>query len=153
MVGKTKRGKGTKIMVLSDGHGMPLAALTESASVHEVKLIEPMVKQVRVPRQGRGRPKTKQKRLIYDKAADSDPLRKRLKGRRIDLIAPHRKGRVKPPMQDGRKLRRYRRRWKIERTMAWIQNFRRLVVRYDQKISMFNAFLQLGCTFIVVRRL
>jgi transposase len=153
MVGKTKRGKGTKIMVLSDGNGTPMAALTESASVHEVKLIEKTVEQVRVPRVCRGRPKKKLKRLIYDKAADSDKLRKRLKKRRIDLIAPHRNNRVKPPMQDGRKLRRYRRRWKIERTIAWIQNFRRLVVRYDRKISMFNAFLQLGCTIIAVRRL
>jgi len=50
MVGKTKRGKGTKIMVLSDGHGVPMAALTESASVHEVKLIEQTMDQVRVPR-------------------------------------------------------------------------------------------------------
>ena len=97
-----------------------------------------MVSQVRVPKVGRGRPKTKIPRLIYDKAADSDPLRKRLKAKGVDLIAPHRKGRVKPPVQDGRKLRRYRRRWKIERTMAWTQNFRRLVVRYDRYIAMFK---------------
>jgi transposase len=56
-------------------------------------------------------------------------------------------------MQDGRKLRRYRRRWKIERTIAWIQNFRRLVVRYDRKMEMFHAQLQLACTIIAVRRL
>ena len=140
-------------MVLSDGHGIPLTVLTKSASVHEVKLIEPLVKQVRIPRRGRGRPKKRLGRLIYDKAADSDPLRKRLKARGTDLIAPHRSGRVKPPMQDGRKLRRYRRRWKIERTNAWIQNFRRLVVRYDRKIEMFDAFLQLGCTIITLNKL
>ena len=130
MVGKTKRGKGTKIMILSDGNGTPMAALTESASVYDVKLIEQTISQVRVPRRGRGRPKTKVKRLIDDKAADSDVLRKRLRRGGTDLMAPHRRGRVKPSMQDGRKIRRYRRRWKIERTIAWIQNFRRLVVRY-----------------------
>jgi len=140
-------------MVLSDGHGTPLAVLTETASRHEVKLIEPLIKRVRIPRRGRGRPKKRVKRLIDDKAADSDPLRKRLKTRRIELIAPHRRGRRKPSMQDGRKLRRYRRRWKIERTMAWIQNYRRLVVRYDRKIEMFNAFLQLGCTIIAINKL
>ena len=74
-------------------------------------------------------------RLIYDKAADSDRLQKRLSARRIDLIVPHRAGRVKLPLQDGRKLRPYRRRWKIERTIAWIQNSRRLVVRYDRKFQ------------------
>jgi transposase len=140
-------------MALADGNGTPMAVLTESASVHEVKLIEPLVKRVRIPRRGRGRPKTKSKRLIYDKAADSDPLRRRLKRRGTDLIAPHRAKRVKQPTQDGRKLRRYRRRWKIERTFAWIQNFRRLVVRYDRKIEMFDAYLQLGCTIIALKRL
>ena len=119
-------------MVLSDGHGTPLAVLTETASMHEVKLIEPLIKRVRIPRRGRGRPKKRVKRLTDDKAADSDPLRKRLKTRQIELIAPHRRGRRKPSMQDGRKLRRYRRRWKIERTMAWIQNYRRRVVRYER---------------------
>jgi transposase len=140
-------------MALGDGHGTPLVAETESASVHEVKLIESLVEKVRIPRQGRGRPRKKVKRLIYDKAADSDPLRKRLKRRGTDLIAPHRDNRVKRPMQDGRKLRRYGRRWKIERTFAWIQNFRRLVVRYERKIEMFDAFLQLGCTIIALNKL
>ncbi|NLK45227.1 MAG: transposase, partial [Treponema sp.] len=59
-------------------------------------------------------------RLIYDKAADSDPLRERLKKRGIDLIVPHKTNRRKPKTQDGRKLRRYRKRWKIERTISWI---------------------------------
>ena len=63
-------------MVLSDGHGTPLAVLTETASRHEVKLIEPLIKRVRIPRRGRGRPKKRVKRLIDDKAADSDPFPK-----------------------------------------------------------------------------
>lgn len=140
-------------MVLSDGQGIPMTALLESASVNEVQLVEPMVRRVRIPRRGRGRPRTRLRRLIYDKAADSDPLRKRLKSVGLDLIVPHRRNRVLPPIQDGRKLRRYRRRWKIERTMAWIQNFRRLVVRYDRKIEMFTAQVQLACAIIALKRL
>ena len=140
-------------MVLGDGHGTPMAVATASASVHEVKLIEPLVKQVRVPTMGRGRPRKRVGRLIYDKAADSDPLRKRLMTSGTELIAPHRSNRVKLPMQDGRKLRRYQRRWKIEWTNAWMQNFRRLVVRYDRKITMYEAQIQLACTMIAIRRL
>ncbi|MCL2743569.1 MAG: transposase [Planctomycetaceae bacterium] len=140
-------------MALIDGHGTPMAASTASASIHEVKLIESTVDKVRVPKVGRGHPKTKLKRLVYDAAADSDPLRKRLKARGIDLISPHRINRVKPPLQDGRKFRRYRRRWKIERTISWIQDFRRLVVRYDREISMFNAYIQLASIMITLRRL
>jgi transposase len=92
-------------------------------------------------------------RLIYDKGCDSDPLRLRLLARGTDLICPHKKNRVKPPTQDGRMLRRYRRRYKIERTHSWLQNYRRLVVRYDNKIQMFDAFLQLACCMICTRKL
>ena len=100
----------------------------------------------------RGRPRKKPKRLIYDKAADSDPLRKRLKRRGIDLICPHKSNRRKPPTQDGRKLRRYKRRWKMERSIAWISNFKRLVVRYEHKISIYQAFFHIACLLIVLRQ-
>ncbi len=91
--------------------------------------------------------------MIYDKAADSDPLRDRLAKRGIDLICPHRANRKKPKRQDGRKLRRYRRRWKIERSIAWIANFRRLVVRYERQIMMFYAFVHVACLLIALRQL
>src|SRR5215210_2333491 len=77
-VGKTKRGKGTKIMVLADGRGLPLGAEIASASPHEVTLIEPLLAK-RVLR-------NKPRRLIYDLAADSDPLRARLAKRGIELV-------------------------------------------------------------------
>lgn len=105
-----------------------------------------------MPRKGPGRPRSKPTRLIYDKAADSDPLRKRLKKRGIDLICPHRVNRIKPPLQDGRKLRRYKRRWKIERTFAWLGNFRRLLVRHDRSIKMYTAFFHLACIIITLRQ-
>jgi hypothetical protein len=54
-------------------------------------------------------------------------------------------------LQDGRVLRRYRRRWKVERTFAWLQNFRRLVTRYERKASMFLAFVHVACLFITLR--
>jgi len=72
-------------------------------------------------------------RLVYDRAADSDPLRERLAADGIELICPHRKSRKRPPIQDGRSLTRYRKRWTIERTMAWLQSYRRLVVRYEAR--------------------
>ena len=131
-------------MVLVDGGGLPCGATIASASPHEVTLIEPLLKE----RVLRRRPK----RLIYDAAADSDPLRKRLKKRGIDLIAPHRSNRVKNPTQDGRKLRRYRRLWKVERSISWLQNFRRLVTRYEFYHHLFLGFVQLACLITVVKR-
>ena len=100
-IGKTKRGKGTKFMVVMDGQCVPLGLLLKSASPHEVTLIEATIALVRVPRPKRGQPRKQIKRLIYDKAADSDPLRKRLKRCGVDLICPHRDGRKSPPLQGG----------------------------------------------------
>ena len=59
-------------------------------------------------------------RVIADKAYDSDPLRQALHERGMELICPHRANRKRAKTQDGRKLRRYRRRWRIERTFAWL---------------------------------
>ncbi len=91
-------------------------------------------------------------RVIADRGYDSDPLRKQLARRGIELIAPHRKNRRKPRTQDGRALRRYRRRWKVERTFAWIANYRRLVVRYDRSLTIYQAFFHIACFMIVLRR-
>ena len=143
-VGKTKRGKGSKIIVLVDGRGLPLGAEIASASPHEVTLIEPLLERRILS--------TKPRRLIYDRAADSDPLRARLAKRGIELVCPHRENRKKPPTQDGRKLRRYRRRWKIERSIGWLQNFRRLVTRYEYYAHLFHGFVQLACLVVVMRR-
>jgi len=141
-------------MVVVDGKGVPLGERLGSVSPAEVKLAEITLAAIRVlNRHRRGRPRQKPQRLIGDKAYDSDPLRKRLKRRGIELIAPHKVNRVRKPTQDGRKLRRYRGRWKIERTNAWLGNFRHLVVRYDRKLSIYQAFFHIACFMIVLRRL
>src|SRR5262249_26985518 len=152
-VGKTKRGKGTKCMVVVDGKGVPLGTTIHSASPAEVKLLEGTMSTIAVPRSGPGRPRNKPDRLIADKAYDSDALRQRLKCRGVELIVPHRVNRTREAIQDGRPLRRYRRRWKVERTFAWLQNFRRLVTRYERHALMFLAFVHVACLIITLRAL
>jgi transposase len=95
----------------------------------------------------------KPKRLIGDKAYDSDPLDQQMAKRKVKVISPHKKNRKKAVTQDGRELRRYRKRWKVERLFAWLQNYRRLVVRWERKIENFTAFLQLGCFLILSKYL
>ena len=152
-VGKTKRGKGTKWMVVVDGRGLPLGNYLHSASPAEVKLAETTLAAIRVGRRHHaGRPRQKPVRVIADKAYDSDPLRKRLRQRGIELICPHKRNRVRPATQDGRALRRYRKRWIVERTNAWLGNFRRLVVRYDRSLTIYGAFFHIACFMIVLRR-
>lgn len=118
-----------------------------------MNLLEPTLATIAVPRAGPCRPRQKPERLIADKAYDSDPLRARLKRRGIELIAPHRRNRKKPKTQDGRKLRRYRKRWKVERTFAWFGNFRRLLVRWERHLKMYLAFFHLACLLITLNRL
>ena len=143
-VGKTKRGKGTKLMVIADATGVPLAVHTACASPHEVTLVEATLDQTLTV----GRPE----RLIGDLAYDSDPLDLRLATQGIELIAPHRRNRIRPATQDGRTLRRYRRRWKVERLFAWLNKYKRVITRWDRLIDHFNAFVHLACSMILLRR-
>ena len=91
-------------------------------------------------------------KLIGDKAYDSDGLEQRLLDeRQVEMVAPHQKGARSLKTQDGRKLRLYRRRWKVERFFAWLQNFRRIVVRYEYHTDNFLGMVQLGCAIILIR--
>src|SRR6266849_7877079 len=126
-VGPTKRGKGTKVIALADDHSLPLAGSIESASPHESQLVEGVL--------GHSFLGTLPARLIGDKAYDSDRLDRNLAERYgIELIAPHR-GERREPTQDGRPLRRYRRRWRVERFFAWLHHFRRLVIRWEYHVE------------------
>ena len=140
-------------MVVVDGAGLPLGDYFHSASPSEVRRAEATLATIRVGRRHRpGRPRQEPARIIADRGYDSDPLRQQLARRGIELIVPHRKNRRKPSMQDGRALRRYRRRWTVERTFAWLGNFRRLVVRYDRSLTVYRAFFHIACFMIVLRR-
>jgi transposase len=145
-VGPTRRGKGSKIMAISDGHGLPLAVHVASASPHETKLIESTLDQrflADLP-----------ERMLGDRAYDSDPLDQRIHQRYgVQLIAPHKFVRVAAATQDGRVLRRYRRRWKVERLFAWLHNFRRVVIRWEYYPENFLGMVQLACAVILLRYL
>src|SRR5205085_4476076 len=121
------RGKGMELEVVIDGRGVPLAVVPAAADVAEVDLAGPALADlpagIAVPA---GVP------VVADKGYDSDPLRERLAAAGFTLVSPHRANRTKPPTNDGRRLRRYRRRWLVERTNAWLQNFRRVVVRWER---------------------
>ena len=131
-------------MAIADAAGLPVAAHVESASPHEVKLVEDTIDSSFT--------EYAPDKLVGDKAYDSDNLDDQLLDERgVEMIAPHRKGRKKTKTQDGRKLRRYRRRWKVERLFAWLQNYRRLIVRYEYHVENFLAMIQLGCIKILLR--
>lgn len=131
-------------MIMVDASGTPLAVHTTSASPSEVKLVQDTLD----ASFGFDFPQ----RLIGDKAYDSDGLDADLREIGIEMIAPNRRNR-KRKTQDGRPLRRYKRRWKVERTIAWLQSFRRIRTRDEHKAQHFLGFVQLGCILILLRRI
>ena len=144
-MGITRRGKGNKILAVADRAGLPLAVHVASAAPAAVTLVEPTLASCFTA--------TLPLRLIGDRGYDSDPLDADLAAWGIELIAPHRGNRVRPKTQDGRPLRRSRRRWKRERLHAWLQNYRRVLVRWEYHLENFLGFVQLACMLILLRHL
>lgn len=143
-IGCTRVGKGVKIMVMVDARGLPVAVSTCSATPNECQLVQELFDFMlthEVP-----------PRLIGDRAYDSDPLDAELAERGVELIAPHRRNR-KPEnkTQDGRPLRRYKRRWTVERAIGWLQHYRRLCIRWERSTAMFQGFLHLGCALMLLK--
>ena len=141
-VGKTKKGKGSKLMAMVEADGLPVTVTIDSASPHETKLVDQTLDARFVD--------PLPERLIGDRAYDSDGLDADLAQRGIEMIAAHRKGRSQT--QDGRPLRRKKRPWKVERFFAWLQAFRRLLIRWEVKAENYLGFVHLACVLILLRR-
>ena len=141
-IGITRIGKGVKIMLLVDAQGLPVAAYSTEAGPHESRLVQGLF-DFMVTREA-------PVRIVGDKAYDSDALDAALAARDIEMIAPHRSNR-ETPTQDGRPLRRYRRRWTVERSISWLQNFRRLCIRWEKSTALFQGFLHLSCSLLLLK--
>ena len=88
--------------------------------------------------------------LIGDRGYDSDGLDDLLMTQYgIEMIGANRRGRAKT--QDGRPLRRAKRRWKIERLFAWLHNCRRVVTRWERPVGNYLGMVQLACARILLR--
>ncbi|MBK9127944.1 MAG: IS5 family transposase [Phycisphaerales bacterium] len=142
-VGVTRVGKGVKIMVLVDARGLPVAVDTTPAGPHESKLVQRLFEFMLT--------EATPQRVIADKAYDSDALAAELADRGVELITPQRSNR-RHRTQDGRPLRRYARRGTIERTIAWIQHFRRPCIRWEKSTRVFQGFLHLACVILLIRQ-
>ena len=131
-------------MVISDRSGLPVAARIASGPRNEQKLVVETIDS----RFTKALPRL----LIGDKAYDSDPLDERLRLQGVEMIAPHKSNRTKRKTQDGRRLRRYERRWIVERFFAWIQWQRRLLVRWEYYPANFLGFVQLAALCILLKQ-
>ena len=132
-------------MVIADASGLPVALHTDSANPHEIKLVQATLNAIVTV----GRPR----RIVGDRAYDSDPLDEALAGQGIELVAPHRKNRKKAPTQDGRMLSRYKRRWKIECLFAWPNKFRKVIPRWELCAERYRGLVYLAFCMILLRRI
>ncbi len=137
----TDRGKpGSKHHVITDAQGVPLAAGVTGAHRHDVTQLLPLVDRI-PPVAGRvGRPRRRPDRVQGDRAYDSQAHRRALRKRGIGSVLARR------GQAHGSGLGVYR--WVVERTLAWLHQFRRLRVRWERRGDLHEAFLDIGCILI-----
>ena len=134
-----------KLEVVADKGGLPMGMAVAAASVCEQELLIPALDDVPVEIPP-GTP------VIADKGHDCDPLRDDLEADGLVPVIPHRNNRVRPSRNDGRRLRRYRRRWTIERTNAWLHCYRALAVRWSHYPFMYVGLVYLAFIHLALRR-
>jgi transposase len=137
----TDRAKrGSKRYLICDGHGIPLAIELTGANCHDSTQALPLLDAI-PPLQGlRGRPRFRPDCLLGGRAYDAQKIRRALRARHIlPLLA----------MRNTENLSGLGRwRWVVERTFAWMNQFRRLRLRYEKRADMHLALLTLGCILI-----
>ncbi len=141
----TDRGKsGTKCHLLTDASGLPLAVFLTAANVHDSKVFEQLLDTVPpIKLSGRGRPRKRPNKLHADKGYDFPHCRRALQKRGIRVCIARR------GKDSSERLGRHR--WVVERTLAWLSQFRRLAIRYEKRADLHEAFLYLGCVLICLR--
>ncbi len=139
-------------MLVTDGQGIPLGIQLASAQRSEVRLAESTLATVRVPRLGRGRPRQRPGTLVADRGYDSDAFRQHLRRRGIRPCIPFRHHR-RPRPGPKPNLEAYRDRWHVERTFAWLGNFRRLLVRHERLLGVYHGFMLLAFVLICLGRI
>ena len=137
--------KGSKHHLLVDAGGIPLAWTVTSGNHNDVTQLIPLLDAVPAVGGKVGRPRKRPDRLTADRGYDHDKYRRELRRRRIEPEIARRQS------AHGSGLGRAR--WVVERTFAWLHQFKRLLVRYDRRAEIHEAFLAIGCCLVCFRRL
>lgn len=155
-VGKTKKGKGTKWMLVADGNGLPIGLHLDSANPAEVKLAEQTLQTVRV-RSRKGQIKTRPRQLVADRAYDSHAFRVSLRRRGIKVCIPPRRRPKNWRKKRGRPVtadrETYKQRFKVERSFSWMGNYRRLLIRWEHHLCVYRGFCFFALALICLDRL
>jgi transposase len=155
-VGLTKKGKGTKWMLVVDGNDLPLGFHLDGANRAEVRLAEQTLDTIRVARP-RGRPKQRPQKLVADHGYDSSAFRRALQRRGIRMCIPPKRRPKNWKVKRGRPVlarqEDYRLRYKVERSFAWLGNYRRLLIRWERHAGLYRSFFTVALALICIKRL
>ena len=140
------RGRtGSKHHLLVDATGIPLAYSVTGGNRHDVTQLIPLLDRVPAVRGAIGRPRRRPGQLVADRGYDYGNYRREVRARGIrPMIA-------RKQTAHGSGLGHVR--WVVERTFAWLHQFRRLLVRYERRAEIHEAFLAIGCCLVCFRRL
>lgn len=152
--GRSSGGITTKRHLVCDAKGLPLAIRLSSGNRHDMSEAIPTIESIRVPKKGKGAPRTRPARVLADKGYDSKRFRQYLTSRGIKHTIPKRtyenqKPKVGRPLVFDTLL--YKTRWTVERVFSHLNSFRRIAVRYDHKKASYLGFLQLAAILITLR--
>lgn len=133
-----------------DASGIPLSVFVDAANASEIAmgLTVVMLALALLPKQSQ-----KPIPVLGDKAYDCDWLRNEMLKSGLTLVSKHRRNRVKRRTSDGRRERRLKRRWKVERSNAWLHSYRRAMTRYEKSIHRYEGFVSLACAFMALGKL
>jgi transposase len=155
-VGLTKKGKGTKWMLVVERHGLPLGFHLDSAGRAEVRLAQQTLDTIKVARP-HGRPKQRPEKLVADRGYDSSAFRRALRRRGIRMCIPPKRRPATWKAKRGRPVvaRRedYRLRYTVERSFAWLGNFRRLLIRWERLLVVYRGLFAVALLLVCLRRL
>ena len=126
--------------MVTDRQGIPLAELTTAANVNETTVLERLLDSIPPVRGKVGRPRRRPKKLHADKGYRSRRNQRVLRRRGIQSRI------ARPGIESSERLGRHR--WVVERTIAWINQMRRLIIRYERRDDIYDAFHDLGCALI-----
>jgi transposase len=155
-VGLTRKGKGTKWMLVADRNGLPLGFHLASAACAEVRLAAATLDTIAVGRP-RGRPRQRPAKLVADRGYDSSAFRSSLRRRGIRMCIPPRRRPARWRAKRGRPVlarkEDYRLRYTVERSFAWLGNFRRLLIRWERLFAVYRGLFVVALMLLCVRRI
>ncbi len=136
---------GSKHHLITDAGGIPLAVIVTGGNRNDVTQLLPLIDAIPPVRGLRGRPKRRPRKVFADRGYDHDKYRRLLRQRRITPKIARRGA------AHGSGLGKLR--WVVERTFAWLHNFRRLRTRYERRADIHQAMISVACSVICLRRL